>query len=113
MLSSGACALPRWPMRADLLSGHIKLVIDALPQNIALHASSGRLAAGTDVATPRSAGIMAQSGVPNQPRNCLRKLRFAFSVLAEHQALAERTPAQCDRSRRVLSLHRRSKPRDS
>ena len=30
------------PMRADLLSGHIKLAIDALPQNIALH-KQGRL----------------------------------------------------------------------
>lgn len=29
-------------MRADLLSGHIKLAIDALPQNIALH-QQGRL----------------------------------------------------------------------
>lgn len=30
------------PMRADLLSGHIKLAVDALPQNIALH-QQGRL----------------------------------------------------------------------
>jgi tripartite-type tricarboxylate transporter receptor subunit TctC len=79
------------PMRADLLSGHIKLAIDALPQNIALH-KQGRLKllALTSPRRVAQATGGAQRGRTGAGTAGLRKLRRHFGSRRLPRALAER-----------------------
>ena len=102
------------PMRADLLSGHIKLAIDALPQNIALH-KQGRLKL-LALTSPRR--VAQAPSVPVWPNWGWRSWCPRISSASRLPPACpgrwpKESPTRCGRSVRVPSLRRRSKPRDS